>query len=35
MAGDPLEPDLDDCLEATRLALLAQRAADTGTPQRF
>jgi predicted dehydrogenase len=35
LAGDPLEPDLEDCLEATRLALLAQRAADTETPQRF
>ncbi len=35
LAGDPLEPDLDDSIEATRLALLAQRAADTGTPQRF
>ena len=35
LAGDPLEPDLGDSIEATRLALLAQRAADTGTPQRF
>jgi predicted dehydrogenase len=35
LAGDPLEPDLDDSIEATRLALLAQHAADTGTPQRF
>jgi predicted dehydrogenase len=33
--GNPLEPDLDDSIEATRLALLAQRAADTATPQRF
>jgi predicted dehydrogenase len=35
LAGDPLEPDLDDSMEATRLALLAQHAADTATPQRF
>jgi predicted dehydrogenase len=35
LAGDPLEPDVDDSIEATRLALLAQRAADTDTRQRF
>jgi predicted dehydrogenase len=35
LKGEPLEPDLDDSLEATRLALLAQQAADTASPQRF
>ena len=35
LAGDSPQPDLDDSVQATRLALLAQRAADTSTPQRF
>jgi hypothetical protein len=35
LAGDSPESGLDDSVQATRLALLAQRAADTATPQRF